>query len=111
MGDFGMIEHFAPPPGMNCRDALYAIFSHYCSPFKSSMTTETEMKSLDSASFMRMCKDTPQLSSHRIDRHDYDIVSHLLRIRHEYTSIYDDYDMLSHLLWIGHDYTSKMITV
>jgi len=87
---------YGPPSGMNVREALHVIFSHYCSDFKSSLgmahTVQVETarnkqqgktpsvdpldirhSSIDSSSFASMCREAPGLAK-IIGRTDVDLV-------------------------------------
>lgn len=67
-------ELYAPPPDMSVKDALYEIFSHYCSPWKTAISNDQNAKMIDTQSFVRMCKEAPALESMRIGRHEFDLV-------------------------------------
>lgn len=67
-------EMFSPPNGMSVKSALIMIFKHYCSPWKSSISTDTKDIMLDSQRFVKMCKEAPGLETKRMTRHDFDIV-------------------------------------
>lgn len=62
------------PGHMSVCEALHELFSHYCSPWRTSLSNDKIEMMLDSASFMKLCKDAPGLESKRIDRHEFDIV-------------------------------------
>lgn len=67
-------ELYAPPPDMSVCDALYQIFSHYCSPWKTAISNDLHATMIDSMSFVRMCKEAPALESSRVGRHEFDLV-------------------------------------
>lgn len=57
---------YGPPPNVSVSEALHLIFTHYCSPWKSSYATEEDaalanVKTMDGASFARMCREAPEL--------------------------------------------------
>lgn len=66
---------YGPPPNVSVAEGLHLIFSHYCSPWKSTdMRDELEAAlSMDGASFARMCKETPQLDEF-IGRTEIDLI-------------------------------------
>lgn len=68
-------ELYAPPPNMAVQDALYEIFCHYCSPWKTAIASDNyDSTMLEASYFVRMCKEAPALESKRIGRHEFDIV-------------------------------------
>lgn len=69
---------YGPPPNVPLAEALNLIFGHYCSPWKSSYATEDDnamanVKSMDGASFARMCREAPELDSY-IGRSEIDLI-------------------------------------
>jgi hypothetical protein len=68
------LELYAPPPDMSVCEALNAIFAHYCSPWKTNIAQDQNAVMIDSASFVKMCKEAPALETKRVGRHDFDLV-------------------------------------
>lgn len=72
-----MCALYGPPPNVPVSEALYLIFSHYCSPWKSNYAEcegETSgVKTMDGASFARMCREAPELDTF-IGRSDIDLI-------------------------------------
>ena len=58
---------FAPPANLTLNEGLHAIFSHYCSPWKSDMGNtfsdlskdEASAQGIDGAGFAKMCREAP----------------------------------------------------
>jgi hypothetical protein len=65
---------YAPPNDVSVKSSLLLIFQHYCSPWKTSMSTDHKDPMLDSQRFVKMCKEAPGLETKRMTRHDFDIV-------------------------------------
>ena len=61
------------PEGMTVCEAVHSLFSHYCSPWKTSIAAESEMM-IDNASFVKMCKETPDLRDKIVTNHEFDII-------------------------------------
>lgn len=60
---------------MSISDALYALYSHYASPWKSTMSSHAEVGNMmDCASFSKMCKDAPGLASKTLTRYEFDLI-------------------------------------
>lgn len=67
---------FGPPPNVGVGEALHLIFSHYCSPWKSTVgaSDATESKlTMDGMSFSKMCRESPDLDKY-IGRTDIDVI-------------------------------------
>lgn len=69
---------YGPPPNVAVPEALNLIFGHYCSPWKSSYATEEEtalanVKTMDGASFARMCREAPELDQF-VSRSQIDLI-------------------------------------
>mmetsp|Transcript_3189 Transcript_3189/g.4946 ORF Transcript_3189/g.4946 Transcript_3189/m.4946 type:complete len:151 (+) Transcript_3189:72-524(+) len=69
-----IFELYNPPAGMSICESLHKIFSHYCSPWKTAISSDHHHIMIDSASFVKMCKDAPGLESKRIGRQEFDLV-------------------------------------
>jgi hypothetical protein len=68
---------YGPPPNVSVAEGLHLIFSHYCSPWKTTIGTaadagETTL-AMDGVSFSRMCKEAPELNQF-IGRTDIDLI-------------------------------------
>ena len=59
---------------MSVCEALHGIFSHYSSPWKTGIASDQKDIMIDSASFVKMCKDAPALETKRVGRHEFDLV-------------------------------------
>jgi hypothetical protein len=74
---------YAPPASVSLGQSLYLIFSHYCSPWKSSFSesaahdqsdaVQNSLQSMDSTSFVRMCREAPDLDQF-IGRTEIDLI-------------------------------------
>lgn len=73
---------YGPPPNVSVGEALHLIFSHYCSPYKSSISQYNNIENIeennnaltmDGVSFSRMCREAPDLNKY-ISRTDIDVV-------------------------------------
>lgn len=69
---------YGPPPNVPVSEALNLIFGHYCSPWKSSYATDDDnalanVKTMDGASFARMCREAPELDKY-IGRSEIDLI-------------------------------------
>jgi hypothetical protein len=72
--DSSPFELYGPPEDMSVCDALYEIFCHYCSPWKTAISNDQHAMMIDSMSFVRLCKEAPALESSRVGRHEFDLV-------------------------------------
>jgi hypothetical protein len=82
---FFTMSLYGPPPNLTINEAVYAVFTHYSSAWKSSigntfsdMTKEHEENgvpsmAMDSASFSKMCREAPGLAK-LIGRTDVDLI-------------------------------------
>ena len=72
---------YAPPPDIPLGESLYLIFTHYCSPWKSSFSetvqesdaVQNALQSMDGTSFSRMCREAPDLDQY-IGRTEIDLI-------------------------------------
>jgi hypothetical protein len=75
---------YAPPANVSLAQSLYLIFSHYCSPWKSTYANETAAQAaasnepgphqtMDSIAFARMCREAPDLDQY-IGRTEIDLI-------------------------------------
>lgn len=68
---------YGPPPNVSVAESLHLIFSHYCSPWKSSEWTTEESneisKSMDGVNFARLCREAPNLDNY-IGRTEIDLI-------------------------------------
>eukprot|EP01032_Pedospumella_encystans_P010402 gene10402-12161_t len=68
---------YGPPPNVGIAEGLHLIFSHYCSPWKSTIGIESvtgeSVLAMDGVSFARMCKEAPELNQY-IGRTDIDLI-------------------------------------
>lgn len=67
-------EQYSLPENMPICEALFSLFSHYASPWKSSLASESIENTIDGVSFVRMCQEAPGLASKKLTRHEFDIV-------------------------------------
>jgi hypothetical protein len=67
------IELYSPPVGLSVCEALYEIFSHYCSPWKTAISSDQNEMMIESMNFVKLCKEAPGLESTRIGRHEFDL--------------------------------------
>jgi hypothetical protein len=72
-GDTSQVQYLLPE-GMTVCEALHSLFSHYSSPWKSTLTSENQGNMIDGVSFVKMCKEAPGLSSKNLTRHEFDII-------------------------------------
>ena len=68
---------YGPPPNVGVAEGLHLIFSHYCSPWKTTIGTVADagenVLAMDGVSFARMCKEAPELNQF-IGRTDIDLI-------------------------------------
>lgn len=68
---------YGPPPNIAVAEGLHLIFSHYCSPWKSTDFAEDIAQdvttTMDGVSFARLCRETPQLDEF-IGRTEIDLI-------------------------------------
>ena len=67
-------EQYALPQDMPICEAVYSLFSHYASPWKSSYSDQITESTIDGVSFVRMCQEAPGLASKKLTRHEFDLV-------------------------------------
>lgn len=67
-------EQYCLPDNMPICEALHSLFTHYASPWKSSLASENIENTIDGVSFVRMCQEAPGLASKTLTRHEFDIV-------------------------------------
>ena len=68
------LKEYRLPEGMTICEAVYSLFSHYSSPWKSTIASDHQENMLDNASFVKMCKEAPGLCSKKITQHEFDII-------------------------------------
>ena len=67
---------YGPPPNVPVGEALYLIFTHYGGPAKNHEgfdTANPDLHTMDCPSFVRMCKESPELLEY-IGRSDIDVI-------------------------------------
>jgi hypothetical protein len=67
-------EQYTLPDNMPICEALHSLFTHYASPWKSSLAAERIENTIDGVSFVRMCQEAPGLASKKLTRHEFDII-------------------------------------
>jgi hypothetical protein len=71
---------YGPPPNVSVAEGLHLIFTHYCSPWKSTFAENDQhnqeyenIKTMDGPSFARMCREAPDLDKF-IGRTEIDLI-------------------------------------
>lgn len=67
-------DQYVLPENMPICEALFSLYSHYASPWKSSIASDHIENLLDGVSFVRMCLEAPGLATKKLTRHEFDIV-------------------------------------
>ena len=68
------MSSFPIPSGLSLRGAIQAIFNFYCSSAKDDAYRGGDL-SIDGSSFVRMCRDAPDLgSAGRVQRYELDLI-------------------------------------